>query len=322
MAKILVKKAKSFNDWAYLAIDKHTHKFIKHEAGVLEDKDPEELHQMRVGMRKLRSAIVGFSSALNLPKSAQKKEIGKIARILGQLRDLDVLLEIIEQKYLPDLPEAEKSKLNQVVKHIKRTRKKIFKLVKFTLKSNKYQKLKKSLFLWLDKPKFLTSDAIQIEDILSDLLSSSINNFLSHPGWQVGIKEKENPDKIPEHLTPEKVEEILEKQGFIVHDLRKEAKRCRYQMELFTQFYGDLYQEYLREVKNLQTVLGDLQDDAVFQELLIQTIPKDFPEKMPVLCQKIQDDRFEQWQKWQELQAKFIQNSTQEEFRQVINNHQ
>ena len=37
----------------------------------------------------------------------------------------------------------------------------------------------------------MTSNVIQIEEILSDLLSSSINNFLSHPGWQVGIKEKE-----------------------------------------------------------------------------------------------------------------------------------
>jgi len=54
---------------------------------------PEDLHQMRVGCRRLRSAITGFAPALNPPKPAQEKKVGKIARQLGELRDLDVLRE-------------------------------------------------------------------------------------------------------------------------------------------------------------------------------------------------------------------------------------
>ncbi len=123
MMKIVAQQARSLNDWAYLAVDEHTHKFIQHEAGVFQDKDTEELHQMRVAMRKLRSAIIGFNTSLNLPKSAQQKKISKIARTLGKLRDLDVLLEIIDRKYLPDLPTKEKNKLKQVIKQIQISRK-------------------------------------------------------------------------------------------------------------------------------------------------------------------------------------------------------
>lgn len=66
--------AKTFGDWAYIAIAKHFNKILNHEAKVLEDRDPEELHQMRVGMRRLRSAIAGFTPALNLPNNASEKK--------------------------------------------------------------------------------------------------------------------------------------------------------------------------------------------------------------------------------------------------------
>ncbi|MEM8779312.1 MAG: CHAD domain-containing protein, partial [Cyanobacteria bacterium P01_G01_bin.49] len=88
----------TFGDWGYLAIAKHSSKFIKHESGVLEDKDPEELHQMRVGMRRLRSAIHGFDAALELPKNAQEKKVKKIAQVLGKLRDLDVLQDTFKNQ--------------------------------------------------------------------------------------------------------------------------------------------------------------------------------------------------------------------------------
>lgn len=54
-------KTNTLGDWSALALDKHFHKVLKHEDDVLKDKDPEALHQMRVGMRRLRSAITGFT---------------------------------------------------------------------------------------------------------------------------------------------------------------------------------------------------------------------------------------------------------------------
>jgi inorganic triphosphatase YgiF len=59
-------------------------------AGVLRDDDPEWIHQMRVGIRRLRSALA------MLRKRSQPQPLGKelrwLARALGPARDLDVLL--------------------------------------------------------------------------------------------------------------------------------------------------------------------------------------------------------------------------------------
>ncbi|MDJ0571712.1 MAG: CHAD domain-containing protein [Pleurocapsa sp. MO_192.B19] len=92
-------RAVTLGEWANMAISKHTRKIFKYEAGVLEDKDPEDLHQMRVGMRRLRSAIASFAVALDLPKTVNEKNIAKIGRSLGTLRDLDVLLAALKDNY-------------------------------------------------------------------------------------------------------------------------------------------------------------------------------------------------------------------------------
>ena len=91
------QEAKTLGDWAKIAIQQHYQKILKHETLVLQDKDPEELHQMRVGMRRLRTAIAGFSCAVTLPKSVDEKKVGEIATILGKLRDLDVLQETLNK---------------------------------------------------------------------------------------------------------------------------------------------------------------------------------------------------------------------------------
>ena len=50
---------------------------LQHEAEALQDQDPEALHQMRIGMRRLRTALTGFAPALELPKAAQEKMLPK-----------------------------------------------------------------------------------------------------------------------------------------------------------------------------------------------------------------------------------------------------
>jgi CHAD domain-containing protein len=44
-----LKEVNTLGDWAALGIRKHLEKILSHEPEVLQDKDPEELHQMRVG---------------------------------------------------------------------------------------------------------------------------------------------------------------------------------------------------------------------------------------------------------------------------------
>lgn len=321
MLQVNSQTAKTFSDHAYLAIAKHTVKFSKHESEVLRDQDSEELHQMRVALRKLRSAVVGFRLGLNLPSSAQDKNIGKIAQTLGKLRDLDVLGEIMTNKYLPDLPNNEQKQLNKIFKKLHKQRQKTFKLVKKTLKSKSYQQLKHSLEQWLNNPQYSHLGGVNIYLILPDLLLPEISKFLLHSGWFIGAnlqQSEDREDQVLDNLSLEIVENILQNHGETLHDLRKEAKRCRYQMELFTDFYGDEYQNYLTDIKNVQTVLGDLQDNAILTELLNQNLNYQLAETMPVLDKLMQGDRYCQWQTWQKLQAKFLKNSVRQNCHQMI----
>ena len=135
-------QSKTLGDWASIAIGKHLQKVVKHENDVLTDKNPEDLHQMRVGMRRLRSAITGFSPALKLPKSATEKKIGKIARTLGLLRDLDVLGDALENDYKPSLPAKEQKYLQKALLHLHKQRHSALVEVKETLHSKRYKLLK------------------------------------------------------------------------------------------------------------------------------------------------------------------------------------
>ncbi|MGK5036683.1 CHAD domain-containing protein [Janthinobacterium sp. LB3P118] len=58
--------------------------------GVAAGEDVESVHQMRVGLRRLRSALGMFESLLALP-DALKSELGWLGGALGEARDWDVL---------------------------------------------------------------------------------------------------------------------------------------------------------------------------------------------------------------------------------------
>lgn len=314
----LEHEAKTFGDWAYLAIAKHSSKFLKHESGVLADTDPEELHQMRVGMRRLRSAIHGFNAALNLSENAQEKKVGKVAKTLGELRDIDVLEDSLKNQYYPNLPKKEQKSLDRALSKLAKRRKKAFKTVKKTLESQAYLQLKQALDEWLTHPSYQTISAISIQTILPDLLLPQVSQLMLHPGWVVGINFKEGEAIVDENLSSDDLESLLENEGLMLHDLRKEAKRTRYNMELFTQFYGDRYQDYLQDVKAMQSILGDIQDSFVLVEFLDDIFGDDIVEKMPSFVKSLKENRYRKWQEWITVQRKFLTDSTRKDFHTTI----
>lgn len=317
MTKIVKQEAKTLADWAYLAIDKHFNKILKHEAEVIQDKDPEELHQMRVGMRRLRSAIAGFSYALALPKLANQKNVGKVARILGELRDIDVLEEAFEKQYQPLLPSQEQKALNQAIKALSNERKKSFKKVKDILNDDLYFDLKDSFQKWLEQPVYQEMGYLPIQTVLPDLLLPQVSNFLLHPAWLMGGFVKDQIE-LNKNWTQQEVEEILHQQGHTLHDLRKEAKRTRYNMELFIQFYDELYQNYLDDVKAIQSVLGEIQDCFVLANFLFEVFGKNPDKEIPTLLNQLRETRYQKWQEWQVLQRKFLMTEYRKDFHLAI----
>ena len=304
-------RAVTFGDWAKIAIAKHLETMLVRETGVISDRDPEELHQMRVSMRRLRSAITGFAPALNLPKTASDRQLGKIARTLGKLRDIDVLEAELKNKYRPLLPKVEQKSLDKVLKDLDRRHKIAYEEVKITFKKQRYKYLKKDLNGWLKKPKYQKIGNILLDSVLPDLLLPQISKLLLHPAWWLGIKQGE-----PSSLAG--VERVLEKEGEILHNLRKEAKRSRYNMDLFTDFYGDRYQKYVKKIKNIQEVLGEIQDCYILREFLEQIFGLELEKKLPTLARIIAEKRYEKWLEWLEIQQEFLKTQTRQDLRSVV----
>lgn len=306
MASSTLSGKNTLGDRAVLAIKKHFEKFLKHEADVIADSDPEALHQMRVGMRRLRSAIAGFAPAIDLPKPVQEKKIGKIARILGSLRDLDVLRESLENNYKPALPADEQEQLDTALVYLYKRRRKVFAKVHETLTGDRYQELKQALEKWLSQPQLQPIAQMPIQATLPDLLLSEVGRLLLHPSWLVGTKLQDEQVVVQTGQTPAQAKQQLIDNAPLLHSLRKETKRARYQMEVFANFYGASYETYLEDLKAIQSILGQFQDSAVLSEFLAEALETKIEKTMPTLANLLAEHNYQAWQQWQTLQQRYL----------------
>ncbi len=310
--------SKTFAHWAYLAIKKHFKKTIKYETDVLKDRDPEALHQMRVGMRRLRTAVTGFAPALLLPKAAEEKRIAKVAQRLGELRDLDVLQEALQNQYLPTLPAREHNALKKVLATLEKQRRKSLEEVQTTLSQQRYEKLKQALKDWLEEPTYGELAEVSIYDILPDLLLPPISKLFLDPAWLVGIKSKDGEINVSKGINSDTVTQLLKTQGDSLHSLRKQAKRVRYQMELFTEFYGPKYEEYLQDIQEIQRILGQMQDSFVLAEFLTNTLNSEMTDQLPTLATQLSESRYQAWQEWQPLQQRYLNSQIRRDLHQTV----
>lgn len=297
---------KTFGDWAYLAIATHLEKTLSYETDVLKDRDPEALHQMRVGMRRLRTAIAGFAPSVILPEAAQEKQVAKVAKVLGNLRDIDVLQAMLQTHYQPQLPSVEQKLFCKVEKKLRKQRQKALAEVQETLASKRYSKLKRGLSQWLEHPTYTTLAEMPIDQILPDLLLPYLSQLFLQPGWLVGVNLKEIEADISQPVGVETVETYLALYGNWLHDLRKQAKRVRYQMNLFSNLYGGTYKTYEEDLKQLQAVLGTLHDNLVLTNFLTHILGSEWRTKAPHFTSVLARDRVTAWQAWQTLQHRYL----------------
>jgi len=311
-------QVKTLGDAASDAIEKYFRKTVAHEAEVLKDKDAEELHQMRVGMRRLRSAVTGFAPVLDLPKEASERKIGKVGRILGTLRDLDVMLESLQNRYYPNLPPDEQEVLDDALSNLLKQRRRALKGVRAVLDRKSYQSLKESIEDWVEKPQFRAIEHLPIAEVLPDLLLPQVSEFFLHPAWLLGTEYADGKVKVSEDLNAEAVEEKLAAEGTILHDLRKQAKRVRYLMNLFGDFYSETYEAYVEDVKAVQECLGDIQDCEVLGEFLTDFVESDLKKELPKLAGLLAENRYAAWQKWQVLQNKYLNSEIRQGLRSAL----
>jgi CHAD domain-containing protein len=276
----------TLGDYAHSVFSEQYRSIFKYEKKVLADNDPEDLHHMRVGTRKLRTALQVFGMAVQMPKPADSKRVGSVGKVLGKLRDLDVQIAALEGTYLPLVEGVEEDLLHEALQVLYKQRRKAFDVVEQTIGRSRYQDFKTSYQQWLDHSEYTSLATLPIIPLLPDLLSPLLADLLLHPGWLIPASGSSSAG------------------GEILHDLRKACKHVRYQAEFFVPFYSQPFQDWIQEIKLLQDNLGKLQDSYVLQDLLKEYLPK--RAEMPALQATIHQTRSEALADWDTVRQQYL----------------
>ncbi|MEO1094693.1 MAG: CHAD domain-containing protein [Cyanobacteria bacterium J06638_28] len=288
-----------------------------YEKAVLKDRDPENLHQMRVNLRRLRTVMQVFAPGIQLPRQGQEARVAQVARRLGKLRDLDVMLLALQDRYAPDLPDAERKYLKTVFKYLRKQRRQAFKQAKRELRGDRYRQLKKSLHRWIKNPHCTLTARLSIELLLPDLTLPVVSELWLQPGWLVGTQFATSSITPQTNLQSPEVDALVLEHDERLHDLRKQVKRVRYQLRTVADFYGDRLQPTIEQLATLQDTLGDLQDSLVLESHLQKALSR-WESRLPTLRSLLADSRYAAWQQWQTLQQHFLDTHHREALRQIL----
>lgn len=216
------------------------------EAGVVASVDPEYLHQMRVALRRLRSALRVFRDAIDPAFAGHlRAELQWIARATGAARDWDVLatqtLPAILHAWGPS-PAA-----RSVRARVAARRKAAREPLREALASPRYVRLVLALARWLAQPAAEPAQTGKLADLAARTVSKR------HKRLVAGALRLSA-------LTPAER-----------HRLRLEAKRLRYALEGFeTLFRRRRFDDYRELLAEIQDDLGRANDAAVAARLMAE----------------------------------------------------
>src|SRR6185437_6880053 len=184
--------------------------------------DPEGVHQMRIGARRLRAAISVFKKMLEGPETENiKMELKWITDQLAPARDFHVLLDEVLLPLRETQPREPGVEL--LIADMERRRDDGFKAAKATLRSERYRKAILRTALWLTAGDWSRSD----DPLLRAWRESPIQQFAREV---LGHREKKIARKGNELQYLDQAHR---------HKLRIAVKKLRYS----TEFFRSLFQE-------------------------------------------------------------------------------
>jgi CHAD domain-containing protein len=230
----------------------HFQRMLAHEPGTRLGEDIEELHDMRVATRRMRSAFRVFSPYFD-PDVLQPflKGLQRAGRALGGVRDLDVFMEKA-QRYLDELPEEERSSLDPLLADWQEQRETKRTQMLGCLDGKKYRQFVGDFGEFL-----LTEGAgalpVPADEPLPYRVCHLLPNLIYH-----------------RYQVVRGYETVIEGAPIgTLHALRIDSKRLRYSLEFFREVLGPEVEDVIREVVTVQDHLGDLHDADVACSLLV-----------------------------------------------------
>lgn len=205
----------------------------RYDPGTRLGRDPESLHDMRVGVRRLRALLRAGKRLVATDTAELDERLKQLASVLGEVRDLDVLLAYLEGE-AAELREEDAKQAASLLAALQTERSGSRSRLLAALRSRQYLTL-------------LDDAARTIEELEPSQVKTSLD--------EIAGKAFAKLRKAVRGLPDEPGDEAL-------HEVRKIAKRARYAAELAG------HRKIVRRAKKLQDILGEHQDAVVAVERL------------------------------------------------------
>lgn len=213
---------------------------LRADPGVRAGGDSEDLHDLRVAIRRLRAILRAARPLLNEEWANDlRARLGEVGRALGPARDADVLIERLRAE-AADLPDDERAAFWRLLRRLETERKRARRTMLTLLDSEEYESL-------LD----------EVEDAASAPRFSGDDVALA----SIAAKEFDRLRKAARAMPRNPDDETL-------HALRIRAKRARYAAEMAAPVGGKASRRFVARAKGLQDVIGEHQDAVVAQARL------------------------------------------------------
>jgi CHAD domain-containing protein len=215
-------------------------KMQAHEEGTYAGVDIEELHDMRVAIRRMRTLLRVTKSYLDLNELEPVcNGLRKTARILGAVRDMDVFREKTEE-YLTQsaTPTAALAPLMQIwnVEYARRRNEMLA-----YLGNEDYARFKQRFWRHLETKLPVKGKPARVNDVVHDVIAIQLGRL---------------------HRSSAAITEPVQDYA-AYHQVRIDAKYLRYSLEFFRSLLGPEAREAIEVLKHLQDHFGDLQDAVV-----------------------------------------------------------
>ena len=217
------------------------------EIVLLKERDPAALHQARIALRRLRSALSLFRTTVSGKEyQALREEIGWLAGQFGDARDADVMLA----------GEAGLAGDELLHDRLLRARAKAYDKVEAALRSERTRALMLRLALWIELGswRFRERSARPIAGLAAHQLERQWRKVRRHRG------------------------RIAEAKGAERHRLRLDVKKLRYSAEFLAGLFAKRPKSirrdrFLEALKDLQDRLGDLNDAEAAEKTAARLAP-------------------------------------------------
>jgi CHAD domain-containing protein len=233
--------------------------------GVLLKLDDEYLHQVRIGLRRLRVVLaITLHIQADAELAALRQQVSELCVGLGVSRDLDVF---IAQTLIPlcaRLPEHKG--LREISRASERARKKQHAGIEDKLGSADFQRMLLRFGAWMHSEQLYVSNT-SIELFISKSLKKRLKDVVNcKEALQVGDKDR-------------------------LHRLRIACKKLRYCIEMFDSLFDrEKSRAYLGVLADLQDVLGRFNDYTVAHRLASTLDSKDRHEVVALIHEELERD--------------------------------